>query len=407
MTITSRSPSPGTASRRSFLESSIALAAATAIPGGAFAAGSDRIRVGLVGCGSRGVGAALQAVAADAGVSITALGDLFADHVSAAAATLTAAGCGAFAGELFHGAQAAESVIGAEIDAVILATPPCFRPAELAAAVRAGRHVYAEAPVGIDAAGVRAAAAAVQQGLHHGLSLASGLQSRHHLPTRSTVAAIASGAIGRPLRAVAIHHLGLPWMRPVQLGWSEEESAIRNWVSHERLSGGVFLEHLVHAIDRCSWALGEPAPLTATGIPRTIALPQPMNRELGAMARIAFADGTSLDVEVVRREGVEDRLEEAVHGRRGHADLRRCTVAGGVFAGEAGVATGHAACMASFIESLRGSPRRDDLAAACRSTMLAVMARTASASDETVAWDELWRPRRAPLASRPIQSSLV
>ena len=85
MTDTSRSPSATTVNRRSFLEGSVALAAATAIPGGAFAAGSDRIRVGLVGCGGRGVGAALQAIAADAGVVIAALGDRFADQLDAAA----------------------------------------------------------------------------------------------------------------------------------------------------------------------------------------------------------------------------------------------------------------------------------------------------------------------------------
>ena len=95
MTDTSRSPSATTVNRRSLLEGSVALAAATAIPGGAFAAGSDRIRVGLVGCGGRGVGAALQAIAADAGVVIAALGDRFADQLDAAAATLasTAASC--------------------------------------------------------------------------------------------------------------------------------------------------------------------------------------------------------------------------------------------------------------------------------------------------------------------------
>jgi len=407
MTDTSRSPSATTVNRRSFLEGSVALAAATAIPGGAFAAGSDRIRVGLVGCGGRGVGAALQAIAADAGVVIAALGDRFADQLDAAAATLAAAGCGRFASGLFHGERAAEFVIGSEIDAVILATPPCFRPAEIAAAVRAGRHVYAEAPVGIDAVGVRFAAAAVEEGQRRGLSLASGLPSRHHAPTRSTVAAVASGSIGRPLRAVAIHHLGLPWVRPRQLGWSAEEAASRNWIGDERLSGGAFLEHLVQAVDRCSWALGEPTPLMATAIPAAVALPRPLHRGIEAAARISFAGGTTLEVGIIRREGIEDRVEEAVLGSRGDADLRRCMIGGEAFAGAPGDAGGHATCMASFIESLKGGLHREDLAAACRSTMLAVMARSAAASGAPVAWHDLWRPSSAPLPSRPLQSSMV
>ena len=407
MTTTSRSPSATNVSRRSFLEGSVALAAATAIPGGAFAAGSDRIKIGVVGCGGRGVGAALQAVAADASVVIAALGDRFADQLDAAAATLAAAGDGRFAGRLFHGERAAEFVIESDVDAVILATPPCYRPAEIAAAVRAGRHVYAEAPVGIDAAGVRCAAAGVEDGRRRGLSLASGLQSRHHSPTRSVVAAIAAGGIGQPLRAVAIQHIGLPWVRPHQKGWSAEDAAVRNWIGDERLSGGVFLEHLVHAVDRCSWALGEPTPLMATAIPTTIALPQPLDRRMAAAARIAFAGGATLEIDVIRREGIEDRVEETLYGRRGNADLRRCTIPGQAFAAAAGDAGGHATCMASFIKSLKGGPHRDDLATACRSTMLAVMAQSAAAGGAPVAWQDLWRPSSAPPPSQPVQSSLV
>lgn len=407
--VTSRSPSTHRVSRRGFLEGSIAVAAASTIPGGAFAAGSDSIRIGLVGCGGRGVGAALQAVAAHPGVVIAAAGDLFADQLDAAKATLSAT-CGnrfSLSG-LFHGARAADLVIASEVDAVILATPPCFRPAEIAAAVRAGRHVYAEAPVGVDPAGVQFAASATDDGLRRGLSLASGLQSRHHEPLRSTVAAVTSGRIGRPLRAVAIHHVGLPWVRPFQAGWSAEDAALRNWIGVDRLSGGGFLQHLVHAIDRCSWALGEPTPLSATAIPMAIALPQPLHRGIDAAVRIAFVGGTWLEAGIVRREGIEDHVAEAIHGSRGTADLRRCTVLNdAVPANPTGGAGGHAACMASFIDSLRNQLPRTDLAAACRSTMLAVMARAAATGGDTVAWHDLWRPSPAPLPSRPVQSPMV
>lgn len=406
--VTSRSPSTHRVSRRAFLEGSVAVAAA-AIPGGAFAAGSDSIRIGLVGCGGRGVGAAVQAVAAHPGVVIAAVGDLFADQLDAARATLSATCGNRFSPRgLFHGAQAAELVIASEVDAVILATPPCFRPAEIAAAVRAGRHVYAEAPVGVDAMGVRFAAAAADDGIRRRLSLASGLQSRHHAPLRSTVAAVASGRIGRPLRAVAIHHVGLPWVRPLQPGWSAEDAAVRNWIGVDRLSGGGFLQHLVHAIDRCSWALGEPTPLSATAIPEAIALPQPLHRGIEAAVRIAFVDGTSLEAGIVRREGIEDHVAEAIQGSHGTADLRRCTVAkDAALASPTGEASGHAACMAAFIDSLRSKPPRTDLAAACRSTMLAVMARSAATDGGTVSWHDLWRPSSAPLPSGPVQSSMV
>lgn len=397
MTATQHSPSAGSLSRRSLLGSSVAAAAAAIMPAGVFAAGSDRIRIGLVGCGGRGLGAALQALAADAGVEIAALGDLFADQLHAAASAVTAAGHAA-PGTLVHGAEAADRVITAEIDAVILATPPCFRPAEIAAAVQAGRHVYAEAPVGVDAAGVRAAAAAVAAGRQRGLVLASGLASRHHGPTRATVAAIEAGIIGRPMSAVAIRHVGLPWTRPVQPGWSANDAAVRNWIAHPRLSGGGLLADLVPAIDRCVWALGEPTPLEATAIPipAVVALPAAPSRASEAAVRIAFAGGSTLDARILRRDGLEDLVEERVLGSAGTADLRRQLVAGKPFATSLGDAGGHAACMASFIASLRSAQPCDDLAVACRSTMLAVMARTAVEAGATATWQELWRPSAAP-----------
>lgn len=409
MTLTSRSSAAPSVSRRSFLEGSAALAVTAALPGGAFAAGSDRIRIGLVGCGGRGVGAAAQAVAADEGVVIAALGDVFADQLAAATATLSAT-CGSrFApAGLFHGPEAAQLVIAADLDAVILATPPAFRPAEIAWAVAAGRHIYAEAPLGVDAAGVRAAAAAVEAGRRRGLSLASGLQSRHLPVLCATVAAVAGGRIGRLRQGVAIHHLGLPWMRPAQPDWSAEEARLRSWINDDQLSGGGFLHHLVHALDRCSWALGEPTPLLATTDFPPAPLPAPPARGTAATARIAFADGTTLEAGIVRRAGIEDRIEEVIEGSRGRADLRRGTVAGNaVPAGGPVEGGGHAACMASFIASLRGGPARADLATAARSTMLAVMARTAVATGAPVAWHDLWQPAPGPRSARPVQSSRV
>jgi predicted dehydrogenase len=409
MTLTSRSSAAQPVSRRSFLEGSVALAAAAALPGGAFAAGSDRIRIGLVGCGGRGVGAAAQAVAADEGVVIAALGDRFADQLAAATATLSAT-CGSrFApAGLFHGPEAAELVIAADLDAVILATPPGFRPAEIARAVEAGRHIYAEAPLGVDATGVRAATAAVEAGQRRGLSLASGLQSRHLPAVCATVAAVAAGCVGQPRRGVVIHHLGLPWMRPVQPGWSAEEARLRSWINDDQLSGGGFLHHLVHALDRCSWALGEPTPLVATTVLPPAPLPSPPTRGTAATARIAFADGTTLEAGIVRRAGIEDRIAEVIEGSLGHADLRRGTVAGAAVPAVGAVqGGGHAACMASFIASLRGGPARADLATAARSTMLAVMARTAVATGVPVAWGDLWQASPAPRSARPVQSSRV
>lgn len=399
MKIPTPSTSSDTLSRRSFLEGSIAMAAAATLPGGAHAAGSDAVRIGLVGCGGRGLGAAMQAVAAAPGVVITALGDRFADQLDAAATALADA-CGRqFAPTgLFHGDRAAVDVIEADIDAVILATPPCFRPAELVAAVRHGRHAYAEAPIGTDAAGIAAAALAVDQGLRQGLSLASGLHLRHHEATRETVAAIAAGAIGRVRRAAVIHHLGAAWRRPLPPGTSADDARIRNWIVDGRLSGGPFLADLVHALDRAAWALGEPTPLDAAVTFGPPALPAGADDRRVPTVRIRFVGGTALEAAVVRREGIDTGIVETVTGDSGTADLRTGTLPSRARRSPGSTTAGHAACMASFVESLRGGRRRDDLAIACRSTMLAALAGAAvAAGGEPVAWSRLWRPAAAAM----------
>ncbi|MFM7207446.1 MAG: Gfo/Idh/MocA family protein [Planctomycetaceae bacterium] len=361
--------------RREFLQGSIrgsiAAAAAAACPAGAFAGGSDSIKVGLVGCGGRGVGAAAQAAAADPAVQIVALGDMFRDQVGRAAETLSATHGRQFAPAcLLHGPDAGELVIQADVDAVILATPPCFRPSEIAAAVRAGRHVYAEPPIGVDEQGILTAAELVATGLRLGLSLAGGLHSRHHEPARSAVAGVAAGGIGRPLRGIAIHRLGLPWRR------ADTDDLLRNWIHHEQVSGGPLLWHHLHALDRVHWALGEPAPLAAVALAADAVLPQPAGGRQEPTVRITCAGGVTLDVGVVRRAGIDDGIVEAVVGEAGTLDLRK----------QAGVG-GHAASMASFIRSLRGGPRTD-LAAACRSTRLASLVRAAAAAGgETIPWN--------------------
>jgi myo-inositol 2-dehydrogenase/D-chiro-inositol 1-dehydrogenase len=396
-----KTPTPSTSSdtlsRRSFLEGSVAVAAAAAIPGGAHAAGSDAIRIGLVGCGGRGLGAAMQAVAAAPGVVIAAVGDRFTDQLASATTSL-AATCGRqFAPTgLFHGPRAADDVIKAEIDAVILATPPCFRPLELAAAIRHGRHAYAEAPIGTDAAGIAAAAVVVEQGLRRGLSLASGLHLRHHEATRETVAAIADGAIGRVRKATVVQHLGAAWQRPLPPGTSAEDARIRNWITDERLSGGPLLADLVQALDRAAWALGGPTPLDAVASFGPSALPSGTDDRRVPVVRIRFVGGTELEASIVRREGIDTTVIETVTGDAGTADLRAGTLPGRAMRPRAATATGHAACMASFVDSLRAGSRRDDLATACRSTMLAALARAAiAAGGEPVAWSRLWRPAAA------------
>ncbi len=400
--------------RRSFLGGSLAAATVGSLPaGGVFAAGSDLIRVGLVGCGGRGTGAALQAVAADPGVVVTAVGDLFSAHLAASVEILAARLGDRFAcpaASRFTGAAAGFDTIAADIDMVILATPPHLRPAHVAAAVAASRHIYCETPAAVDAAGTRSILALGAEARRRGLSFASGMHSRHDERLKQTIGSVLDGAIGRPVRGVATARLGLPWRRGPLPGWSPADAAARNWISDPNASGGCVVEHHIHAIDRLLWAFGDVAPVAAVPVAPPLVLPPgPPAAESSTVAvRLVFGDGGSLAAGIERRAGTTTETVERLVGTRGEADLCTHAVSGRrSLPAAGGLPDSHAACMAALVRSLRSGARIDDLAMLCRSTMVALLAREAAGAGRPVAWSDLWptAPDSPPL--RPLQSDIV
>jgi len=149
---------PSSQQRRSFLKASAGISAMAMIPGGVHAGASGKLRVGLVGCGGRGTGAASQALRADREVELVAMGDMFRDRAEGSVAQLKRDGeiaprVNVTPDRIFTGFDAYKKVIGAGVDVVLLASPPGFRPAHIAAAIEAGKHVFAEKPVAVDAPG--------------------------------------------------------------------------------------------------------------------------------------------------------------------------------------------------------------------------------------------------------------
>lgn len=379
-------------SRRSFLGGSLALSAAVPA-GGLFAAGSDTLRVGVIGCGGRGTGAALQAAAADRGVVIAATGDLFGDQSESAAAILAGRLGPQFAcprERRFIGTDAWLAVIDSDVDLVILATPPAMRPAHVAAAVAAGRHVYCETPAAVDAAGVRSILATATEARHRGLSIVAGLAARRDGATAAVLERVQAGAIGRPNRAIADARLGLAWRRMPDASWSPAADRTRNWISHPSLSGGDFVEHLVPAIDRALWALGDEPPVAAVPRPVTSVLPgrPAMGRESATAVTFVLADGRTVEAAVERRAGITTATDERIIGTGGEADLRRHVVAGMPLAGVQSV-DGLAACAASLVHAVRSGARIDDAEILCRATLVAILGRTAATEGREVAWAEV------------------
>lgn len=374
--------------RRQFVAGAVALpVAGLVIPaGGGRVARSDRARVGLVGCGGRGTGAALHA-AATGGVVITCMADAFADQIESSVAVLESRAAAAFAcppERRFAGLSAWRHVVEADVDLVILATPPAFRPAHAAAAVRSGRHVWCETPGAVDEAGVRLLASATAEAASRGLSFVSGLGRRHDPATARLVERIRSGAWGRPLSALVRADLGLPWFRPARPEWTAGESALRNWISHARYSGGHFVERHVAAIDMALHALGDVDPVAALPDVRP------------GTVRYLLADGRHVDAALRRRHGAPGHVEELVVCTGGLRDVRRPADA------PHGDGDPLRSAMTALVESIRAGRRVDDGPWICRATLAAIIGRDALAAGRAVAWPG--SPGGPPFPARPLQS---
>jgi predicted dehydrogenase len=267
-------PPQSPASRRDFLKTSAAVAGATLTAGLAVppvhAGGGDVIRVGLVGCGGRGTGAAAQALSADKGARLIAMGDAFADRLEESLKGLKEnkeiADRITVTPEMsFTGFNAYKQVI-ANVDVVLLATPPHFRPMHLAAAVGAGKHVFCEKPMAVDAPGVRAVLAACDEAKKKRLSIVSGFCWRRDDAMRETMQRLHDGAIGDILTLQCTYNTGELWHHDRQPGWSDMEWQLRNWLYFTWLSGDHNVEQHVHSLDKMAWAMKDEHPVKAVGL---------------------------------------------------------------------------------------------------------------------------------------------
>src|SRR5687768_8597533 len=247
-------------SRRDFLKSSSAAAAVGfAAPfvlssQGRAAAVSpgETLKVGLVGCGGRGTGAANDALAADSNVILTAVGDAFADNLQTGLSHIKKAQGDKVKVEPDHqfvGLDAYEKVINSGVDVVILATPPGFRPMHLKAAIDAGKHVFCEKPMAVDAPGVRTVLAAAAEAKKKNLSIVSGFCWRAHLPKRATFGEVLNGGVGEIHTIYSTYNTG-PVKDAIQKdpNWNDVQMQLRNWYQLTWLSGDHIAEQAVHSI---------------------------------------------------------------------------------------------------------------------------------------------------------------
>jgi len=266
---------PAPSSRRRFLQESSAviaggtLAATLGAARSVHAAGSDVIKVGLIGCGGRGSGAAMNAIRAGKDIRIVALGDAFQSQLDHCRGVLARQSTEQFVVDdehCFVGFDAYQKVIDSDIDVVILATPPHFRPAQLRAAIDAGKHVFCEKPIAVDPTGVRSVLETTERARDNGLTIVSGLCWRYDYGVRATMQQIQEGAIGDILAVQENYLTGPLWHRGRQPDWSEMEYQMRNWMYFTWLSGDHIVEQHVHSLDKALWLMGDQPPARCFGL---------------------------------------------------------------------------------------------------------------------------------------------
>ena len=267
---------PGTTpSRRTFLQSAAATAAASAVLSpAAFAAGNETLRIGLVGCGGRGSGAAKEALHADPKVKLVAMCDVFMDRLEDSLAVLTGKRNADIADKIdvpperrFDGFDGYQKLLNSGVDVVLLCTPPGFRPQHLKAAIEAGKHVFCEKPVAVDAPGVRSVIETAKLAREKGLSLCSGFCYRYDYAKRETVKRIHGGMIG-DVSAMHVTFLTGPlWFRKDRDRCdSDMEYQMRNWYYYTWLSGDFIVEQHCHNMDKAAWVFNGQFPVAATGV---------------------------------------------------------------------------------------------------------------------------------------------
>lgn len=280
------------------------------------------LKAGLIGCGGRGTGAALNFLNAGDGLEIVALGDLFDDKMANCRMKLKEENGVEVADEkCFVGFDAYQKVLEQDIDYVIIATPPHFRPEHFEAAVKARKHVFMEKPVAVDPVGARRIIVAGKQAASLGLSVVAGTQRRHQWNYLEIYEYIKAGAIGEIVSGNAYWNQSKLWHVNPNAEWSEMEAMVRNWVNWMWLSGDHIVEQHVHNIDVINWFKGA-HPVKAVGFgsrQRRITGDQYDNFSVD----FVYEDGTHMHSMCRQINGCANNVSEFVIGTTGYSNPSR------------------------------------------------------------------------------------
>ncbi len=316
-------------SRRDFIKASSALAAAgislnnMSIVKAANVSNDDTIRIGLIGCGGRGTGAAFNALSTSGKVKLVAMGDAFEDRLEGALRQLnkkTPVRVDVAAENKFIGFDAYQKVIDSDVDLVILTTPPGFRPIHFEAAIAAGKHVFMEKPVAVDAPGIRKVLATAEEAKKKSLAVGVGLQRRHDPSYIETIKRIQDGAIGDFIMSRVYWNGGGVWVRNRQPQQTEMEYQMRNWYYFNWLCGDHIAEQHIHNLDVGNWVRNS-LPVEANAIGgREVRRGKQFGEIFDHFAvEYTYEDGSKMMSQCRHIRGCWSSVSEHIHGSTGTA----------------------------------------------------------------------------------------
>jgi predicted dehydrogenase len=398
-----RRSKPNSASRRDFLKTTVAAVGGAVVAGQSLApavhaAGSDMLRIGLIGCGGRGTGAAGDALKADKSVKLVAMGEAFEDRLQSSLATLKkdkeiADRIDVPAERSFVGFDAYKQVIACS-DVVLLCTPPHFRPIHLKAAVDAGKHIFAEKPVAVDAPGVRSVLATCEQAHKKNLSVVSGLCLRYDNGFRETVGRLHEGVVGEVVALQANDYRGPIWVKPRQPGWSDMEWQMRNWYYFTWLSGDFNVEQHVHYLDACTWIMKDEYPVRAIGLGGRQVRTGPEYGHIYDHFSVVYeyAHGVKLFANCRQMTGCKNDISAHVLGTKGQAQLADRKHGLAIKAASEWHYDGPENNMyqtehAVLFKSIRAGKPVNNGEYMAKSTLLAILGRMATYTGQTITWE--------------------
>ncbi len=403
-------------SRRDFIKTTSAVTLAAAMPrsGGLFAAGSDKIRVGMIGCGGRGTGAAVNCIEARPDAVITAMGDLFEDHLENSFKRLTEKvpkkNLAVTKERLFTGFDAYKKVLSTDVDLVIMASPPHFRPIHLKAAVEAGKHIFMEKPVAVDPVGIRSVIKSSRLASEKGLGIVAGTQRRHQAHYLEVMKRIHNGDIGEIVSGQCYWNMGDLWVERAMnnwvgwkaKSWSDMEWQIRNWLFLAWLSGDHIVEQHVHNLDVINWAIGSrPVKCTGMGGRQVRTAPQYGNIFDHFAVEYEYESGARVMSMCRQTAGCSSNVSERVIGTEGFSFT---SGANGFIRGarpwtdEKESTNPYIQELADLIASIKAGKPLNEGERVAESTLTAIMGRMSAYTGRSLSWDWVMKASKLDLS---------